>query len=474
MTQLPQQLNEIFDWFQQIINTRYNERLASENIKFRSIELTPVYIQIDATESGESIEYMFAHLLQQNEPDQEELFVILLAAAPFILPTIFNILVKTRRTQSYPEFGGIEGKQHQGFLPTLETAIYLLAGNDVNLRVQLTEKLFGKESKLIKNNIITLQPVPKNEPFLSGQLMLSQEWLSRLTTGRSFEPAYTPDFPAKQITTKYMWEDLILPEKTLANIREMESWVKHQQTIMEEWGLDRHIKKGYRSIFHGPSGTGKTLTATLLGKSLDKPVYRVDLSMIVSKYIGETAKNLENVFAQAEQQDWILFFDEADALFGKRTTVSNSNDRHSNQEIAYLLQRIEDYDGIVILATNQYYDMDAAFVRRFQSIIHFEEPKAEERIRLWDRVFTSDKFSVSPEVDFEKLALERPLTGGMIVNVLRYCCLKILERGTTVIEEADIIAGLKREYDKKHITWHEQPRVKYRPLRKVKDEFATS
>lgn len=136
-------------------------------------------------------------------------------------------------------------------------------------------------------------------------------------------------------------------------------------------------------MFSGPPGTGKTLTAALLGKSTGRDVYRVDLSMVVSKYIGETEKNLSRVFDAASYKEWILFFDEGDALFGKRTEASSSNDRHANQLTGYLLQKIEDFPGTVIVATNLKSNMDEAFTRRFQNMVHFTIPGPEERLQLW-------------------------------------------------------------------------------------------
>jgi len=131
----------------------------------------------------------------------------------------------------------------------------------------------------------------------------------------------------------------------MEEVEEIKAWIEHRQTLMRDWGLEKQIKPGFRSLFYGPPGTGKTFTASLLGKSTGLDVYRIDLSLVVSKYIGETEKNLSTVFDQAERNDWILFFDEADALFGKRTQVSSSHDRYANQEVAYLLQRVEDFCG---------------------------------------------------------------------------------------------------------------------------------
>ena len=144
---------------------------------------------------------------------------------------------------------------------------------------------------------------------------------------------------------------------------------------MNDWGMAPKLRPGYRSLFYGPPGTGKTMTACLLGKSTGRDVYKVDLSLVVSKYIGETEKNLARVFDQAQHKGWILFFDEADALFGKRSETRDAHDRYANQEVSFLLQRIETFDGIAILASNQRENLDDAFTRRFESIIYFPMPR---------------------------------------------------------------------------------------------------
>ena len=186
---------------------------------------------------------------------------------------------------------------------------------------------------------------------------------------------------------------------------------------------DEYSVFGYRALFYGPPGTGKTLAATLLGKATKQPVFRIDLSMVVSKYIGETEKNLGKLFDEAENKKWILFFDEADALFGKRTQTKGANDRYANQEVAYLLQRIEDFSGLVILATNIQSNIDDAFSRRFQAMIHFAKPTVAERILLWKQLF-GESFKLSEEIDLDALASNYELTGGEMINVLRYCALR--------------------------------------------------
>src|SRR5690606_39095369 len=144
------------------------------------------------------------------------------------------------------------------------------------------------------------------------------------------------DFPAMRVSTQMEWADLVIKPKTAQQINDIQIWLNHNKAFLQDWEMGKRTKPGFRALFYGPSGTGKTLTATLLGKQFGKDVFRIDLSQVVSKYIGETEKNLEKVFKKAEHKDWILFFDEADALFGKRSNVQNAHDKYANQEVSYL------------------------------------------------------------------------------------------------------------------------------------------
>ncbi len=237
-----------------------------------------------------------------------------------------------------------------------------------------------------------------------------------------------PDFPAKLITTGLHWEDLVLDPQTLEQINVLASQLKH--------------RKAHRALFYGPPGTGKTLAAALLGKSNAMEVYHIDLSMVVSKYIGETEKNLDRLFSRAEDKGWILFFDEADALFGKRTSVSDSHDKYANQEVAYLLQRIEEHPGLTILATNSKDNLDTAFLRRLQFIVDFPRPTAEQRLQLWKKSLGT--LPLDGSVDLAVLAKRYKLRGGSILNIVRYIMLHRAKDGKP-ISQAVLLDAIKRE-----------------------------
>lgn len=174
-------------------------------------------------------------------------------------------------------------------LPTGETALFILSGNDVQKRMQLA-RYFSPEHFFAKENILQLESVKEGEPPMSGKLILQQEYVELFTTGIVSKPLFGPEFPAKLVTTKMEWEDLIMHPKTAMQINDIKIWLEHNSTFLRDWGMEKRIKGGYRVLFYGPSGTGKTFTATLLGKQFERDVYRIDLSQVVSKYIGETEK----------------------------------------------------------------------------------------------------------------------------------------------------------------------------------------
>jgi SpoVK/Ycf46/Vps4 family AAA+-type ATPase len=261
------------------------------------------------------------------------------------------------------------------------------------------------------------------------------------------KPDFSADFPAQLLETEMSWDDLVLNPHTEDELREIEIWLKHKDKLLQEWGMHRKLKPGFKALFYGPPGTGKTLTTTLLGQKLGLDVYRIDLSRMISKYIGETEKNLAKIFDRAERKGWILFFDEADALFGKRTSVADAHDRYANQEVSYLLQRIEDYDGLVILATNLKNNLDEAFMRRFQASVFFPMPQPEQRKMLWSKGFPST-VQLEDRIDLQDLAKSYELSGGSIIQVIQHSLLMALDRESTEVKLGDIREGIRREYHK--------------------------
>lgn len=377
-----------------------------------------------------------------------ERVTVMLALMPHVSPQALDIFFVQNKDfdRQYTEFGGWKGLSHGGFLPTGETASFILAGDNAEKRKDVV-RLFSREHWFYRLNVLRLEGAGEGEPLLSGQLRVSDEFLSRVLLDMEYKPDYSTGFPAKRITTELEWDDMVLDYDTSYDLDNINTWIASHRVIMEDWGLKRILKPGYRALFYGPPGTGKTLAATLLGKKNGMDVYRVDLSMIVSKYIGETEKNLAHVFDMAESRDWILFFDEADALFGKRTSANTSNDRHANQEVAYLLQRIEDFPGIVILATNLRSNIDEAFSRRFQSVIYFPMPDEELRVRLWRGMLPKRWLGDGAE-QLIAVAAGTELSGGSITNVVRSCAITLIATGMDRLDAATLMNALRKEKEK--------------------------
>jgi Winged helix domain, variant/ATPase family associated with various cellular activities (AAA) len=244
------------------------------------------------------------------------------------------------------------------------------------------------------------------------------------------------------------WESVVLPDDTLAQLREICARVTHSEGVLEGWGFARKLSrgKGVSALFAGPSGTGKTLSAEILANQLGLDLYRCELAGVVSKYIGETEKNLDRIFAAAEGSNAILLFDEAEALFGKRSEVRDSHDRYANIEVAYLLQKIEAYDGIAILATNLQQNLDDAFTRRLAFTVHFPFPEAADRRRIWSVVWPAET-PLGDDVDLDLLADEFPLSGGNIKNIALAAAFLAAEGGGPVRME-HLLHATRREYQK--------------------------
>lgn len=386
--------------------------------------------------------------LDQYDPSFEEFTILMLATVPHIQPQFFNQIIAKYLPEGgdFPEFGGVKGSKHRGLLPTGETIQFILAGDDIEKRLEV-QRILSSEHWFAQKRILWLESVPEGEPAMSGRLILNPEIVEWLTLGTVSKPRFSMDFPAEYIETDMVWDDLVLPPGTKRQIREIENWIWYNATVMQEWGMKKKVKPGYRALFYGPPGTGKTLTATLLGKQTGKDVFRIDLSRIISKYIGETEKNLSRLFERAENKDWILFFDEADALFGKRTDIRDAHDKYANQEVAYLLQRIESYNSLVILASNQRANIDEAFTRRFQAIIHFPMPRAEERAEIWRKTIP-EQISIQGDIDWQKIANRYEMSGASILNVTHYCALEMLADDKPFLDLALLEAAIQREFVK--------------------------
>lgn len=277
-----------------------------------------------------------------------------------------------------------------------------------------------------------------NTPIPLATLLAAVRTQTRLDLGRLAQPLHTNS----------TWDDLILKDETKQQLHEICERVSHHHRIMDEWGFAQKLSagRGVNVLFAGPPGTGKTMGGGVIANFLGLALYKVDLSGVISKYIGETEKNLNRIFDAAQGTNVVLLFDEADALFGKRSEVRDSHDRYANMEISFLLQRMEAYDGIAILATNLRNNLDKAFLRRMAFVVNFTIPEAPQRRQIWQRMIPPQT-PLTADVDFDFLAQQFKLAGGNIKNIVVAAAFLAATEGVAV-GMPQLIAAIRREYQK--------------------------
>jgi SpoVK/Ycf46/Vps4 family AAA+-type ATPase len=253
---------------------------------------------------------------------------------------------------------------------------------------------------------------------------------------------------SRKIEPRYTWDDIVLPHDIKKQLKEIAGYIKYRGIVYTDWGFDKKFSlgKGLNALFSGPSGTGKTMSVEIIAHDAGLDVYKIDLSNVVSKYIGETEKNLSKIFKEAETSNAILFFDEADALFGKRSEVKDAHDRYANIEIGYLLQKMEEYEGVVILATNLSKNIDDAFLRRMQFVIDFPFPDEEQRKLIWSGIFPKDAPRAG-DIDYKFFAERLKLAGGNIKNIALSSAFYAAEE-SSAIGMHHIMRAAKKEYMK--------------------------
>ncbi len=253
---------------------------------------------------------------------------------------------------------------------------------------------------------------------------------------------------ADLIYAKYTWDQLILADDQKEMLKNACDQIKYKHIVYNKWGMDKRLSygRGVSMLFAGPPGTGKTMGAQVVANELDIEIYKVDLSQIVSKYIGETEKNLNELFNEAKKSNVILFFDETDAILGKRTEVKDSHDKNANLETSYLLQKMEEYDGITVMTTNYLENIDSAFFRRISYVIHFPFPKPESREKIWRNMFPQE-MPLSPDIDFHYLANQFEIAGGNIKNIAVSAAF-LAAKSTGVVKMEHILKALKYELTK--------------------------
>ncbi|QQV01655.1 MULTISPECIES: ATP-binding protein [Chryseobacterium] len=425
-----EQLHKLFIHLEQVITWRINN-------SFQSFAFDAPGFDVSNYKG-----FQLGNYISEKKLCHQEVIILLMALLPTLEPLLLKRIYLEFPHASFFDFCSLNDNGRL-FRPTIQAVQHILGGENITERLKALD-YFDPESVLMKEELIVFSGSNQE----NNQISIHQEAFNKIILGSELLPKMSNDFPAELLQTHRSWTDLILPEPTLREIQGIESWYNSSRILMEEWGMQKKLKPGFRVLFYGEPGTGKTLAASLLGKYIQRPVFRVDVSMLVSKYIGETEKQLAKLFDKAENKNWILFFDEADAVFGKRTNVRDAHDKYANQEVSYLLQRIETFSGLIILASNFKNNMDKAFTRRFHSCIKFGNPKYEERLRIWQQ-------NLPEQLQLEGISLEQianryELTGSNIMNVIQDVSLKVIS-----LQEPDyklslemLLESIKKEYIK--------------------------
>ncbi len=381
----------------------------------------------------------YSKYLEKVQPTLYERVILALAHSFQLAPKLFQKLLheEIENTTSIDSFGLIAHSVTNHIQPTIHTANWLC--DSCNIKTQFIDE----HHFLFTDQII--EPLIFYPSVFNTPLIFTKKAQCLFFGETEYIPEYSKEFPAQLLETSLKKEDLVLPKTIFNELNELIYWIKNEDFFQKDIHLKKWIRPGFRGLFYGPPGTGKSLTAALIGKETDRPVYRIDLSSIISKYIGETQKNLAKVFDRGERNHWILFFDECDALLGSRSNSGTANERGANQEIAYLLQRIECYNGIILLATNLKENIDEAFLRRFEVSIQFTIPDFAARKQLWSTIF-ADNYNI-PNDWIHNLATTYKLTGGALVNVLRFVAL-YKKQNSDYLPLEIILEGIRREYNK--------------------------
>jgi AAA+ superfamily predicted ATPase len=424
-------INNELDWLLKRIEDLVNGQSAS-------------FLPLPVPEAGSA----YTTLIKEHAlTESDRVFLALAFAAVFKPAVLLPFILAANDPQKCIRFGGSFKKDAVEFHPTIRTALYLLCGDDDEL-FSYYLKIYNRKHRLFKSNLLITDPLREYSSFADHELIFNEQYLGTILHGDLPRLDGEAGFPAKRSTFSHSLADVVLNDNTFGELDKLRRFARNIKAL-HALPDGRKYRNNFICIFSGDPGTGKSHTAEAIGNELSLPVYKVNFAQLVSKYIGETEKNLERIFDRFSGQPSILFFDEAESIFSKRIEVKDSNDKHSNNEQSFLLQKIEEFDGIVVLATNvqnlsQYFDK--AFQRRVRHIITFEFPEYAERLRLWENAL--GKSFRYEEGLADTLAKNYQLTGGGIYNVISEGIIEALDKQTDIITFEMLEQAMKDEFKK--------------------------
>lgn len=385
-------------------------------------------------------ESALSSLLSESAFVQPERLVLALAIAPHLRPEILDALFVQNQNlnRGFTEFGGVKGIAHGGFIPTGETAAFLMAGTSLHKRFELM-RILGPEHQFRQRNILNLAPSEKGEPALSGRLAISDEWLKRLCGGTVAKPNLSSEFPAALCTTPLGFGQLVVDAKTQEQLKFLLSWNQRNVEWMHTVGCQAQYKHGLVASLHGPAGVGKTLSATLLGKQSVADVYKVDLIRVSGGDTAQIQSGLARLFEMATARRWILLFENSDVLMentGSATQASN---------VACLRHHLKGFAGLALLESRRPLDAESAHMDPVDVVVKFEWPDYGQRLQLWQAHLPEEK--VGGYVRMEDLAQCFKFTGAQIVDVVYRASLKAAQRHDPLVYASDLrecAAGIAR------------------------------
>ncbi len=404
----------------------------------------------------------YAEFIRKFDFQQAERLVLALALYPHVLPDVLDHWVKALQ-DNIAQLPGNIGLAYPHFLPTGKTALFALAGFDAQQQLWHQHQLFAPTHPFAQANILKLGKVPNDEPTINGSLVLAPEYLHWLTSGTPYRPALSQHFSAEPLTTRQSWDDYILPSSTQAQVDELMAWASHYDELRAHPAFSAD-SQGYKCLLYGPSGTGKTMLGRLLAQKTGREVWRIDISKMVSKFVGDTSKNIQQVFETARHYDHILFCDEGEGLFSNRSAyATNAQDTYVNQDVGYLLQAIEDYPGVLIVATNNLQNIDQAFMRRFNTMVRFDYPDKACLLQLWQKALAP--FELDSSIDLAAIAHTQaqtqhrapqalvspsdkrvePITAAQIMSVKDFLGIMALKRKHWRVSPEDLLNALQQK-----------------------------
>jgi AAA+ superfamily predicted ATPase len=390
----------------------------------------------------------YAALVNEHGITDTDRVLLDLSLAASFAPEILAPLAQAAMDKSWAlHTGGFFRQGDAQFYPTVRTAVFLLSGTDIETRSYYSS-YFHNKRRVFTSNLVLTVPRYENTTFLNHEVIFNDQFLGSVLHGEEPRLDGEHGFPTRRSKRRHSLAEVVLAEKTKEEIGKLRRFTRHMKKL---WELNQNnrYRNNFISIFSGEPGTGKSHTAEAIGNEFGLPVYKVNFAQMVSKYIGETEKNLEKIFDRFDRQPCILFFDEAESVFSKRTEVSDSHDQHANNTQSYLLQKIEEFSGIVVLATNvqnllQHFDK--AFQRRIRLIAHFSFPDYPERQKLWNQAL-EPPFKFAGDLT-ERLAKNYQFTGGSIYNIVSDAVLAAMDKETETITFELIEPALADEFKK--------------------------